>query len=366
MRVTLCVDALAPNPGGIGRYTSQLCQGLAQHPDIDVRYYGRRQFIEDPGALLQSGQLPRRRFRRLGSWRDRRTLRNGLFHGTNYFLPPDVEGIITVHDLSVFKYPDTHPMERIRAFDRDFRNSLARARHIITDTETVRAELIADLGVDAGLVTAIHLGVDDRFSPQPVESVHILSRLGLQAKGYGLCVSTLEPRKKIAELVTAWRNLPLPLRSQYPLVLAGGAGWLNDSVRMEIERGVAEGWLRHLGFVDEDILPALYSGARLFVYPSIYEGFGLPPLEAMASGTPVIVSARSCMPEVCGDAARYIDPEDPDDIRAAIAQCLVDESWRGEAAKRGLLQASKYGWDRCVDETVAVYRKIAGSAVSIS
>src|SRR5262245_15092542 len=124
MRVTLCLDALGPNPGGIGRYTWNLCQGLAKHPEVDLSNFARRRFIEDPFSLVRDVQLPRRRFRAVRDWLDRHSLKGSLFHGTNYFLPPSAEGVITVHDLSVFKYPETHPPERIRAFDREFHDSL--------------------------------------------------------------------------------------------------------------------------------------------------------------------------------------------------------------------------------------------------
>jgi alpha-1,3-rhamnosyl/mannosyltransferase len=188
----------------------------------------------------------------------------------------------------------------------------------------------------------------------------MLQSLGLQAKKYGLCVSTLEPRKRIAELLAGWRRLPTEVRRQYPLALAGGKGWLNDALQDDIDRGVAEGWVRHLGFIPQEMLPALYRGARLFVYPSIYEGFGLPPLEAMACGTPVLVSNRSCLPEVCGDAVAYLDPDDPDQMLSSIEQALTDQQWLQAASQKALVQASRYSWEKCVEETVAIYRKIAG------
>lgn len=363
MRVTLCVDALEPRPGGIGRYTWQLCQGLARAPDIEAQFFARNQLIRDPSRLLQGNDHFRRRprgFRKLGAWWDKRLLNGSLVHGPNYFLPPVAnDGVITVHDLSVFKYPETHPNERVRAFHQQFQRSLDRALHIITDTETVRAELIEDFGLAPESITAVALGVERRFGQLDRGTDElVLSRLGLRPNGYALCISTLEPRKKIGELLTAWRRLSPALLREFPLVLAGGSGWLNDHLRADIERGVAEGWLRHLGFVDDTDLPTLYSGATLFAYPSIYEGFGLPPLEAMASGAPVVVSASSCLPEVCGDAARYINPDDPDGLVSSLTDCLSDETWRAEASERGRVRASSFTWDRCVRETVDVYRKV--------
>jgi alpha-1,3-rhamnosyl/mannosyltransferase len=359
-RVTLCVEALAPQPGGIGRYTWELCKGLAGRDEISsLNFYGRNRLIDDPACLLRGEKLARPPSA-LRNWWDKRGLRSSIVHGPNYFLPAFAEtGIITVHDLSVFRFPETHPADRVHAFERNFVESLSRAAHIITDTETVRRELIEAFSVRPDSVTAIALGVDPVFRPHSEKVLAAaLKRWGLSPNGYGLCVSTLEPRKKIAELLTAWRGLSLSVRETYPLVLCGGAGWQNEELHDQIEIGVAEGWLRHLGFVDERGLPQLYAGAALFIYPSIYEGFGLPPLEAMASGVPVMVSRRSCLPEVCGDAARYFDPDDAAGLVAAIEQNLANKRWQAESVKRGLARARDYSWDRCIEGTVDIYLRV--------
>ena len=365
MRLALCVDALTPQPGGIGRYTWELVKGFSKRAEVDpVHYFGHGRLIDDPGILLRSVKLPRRRriFRPLDRWRLRRVLCSSLVHGPNYFLPASVDGgVITVHDLSVFHYPESHPAARVRAFERLFVNSLERAAHVIADTETIRRELIETLAVRPETVTAIHLGVDARFKPQQELSPGTFARWGLKPGKFGLCVSTLEPRKKILELLSAWERLPDSLRSEFPLALAGGAGWRNDDLHKEIRRGVERGWLRLLGFVDDAWLPELYSQAALFIYPSIYEGFGLPPIEAMASGVPVIVADRSCLPEVCGGAARFVNPDDAAGFASVIQDSLLDALWREEAVKRGLERARMFSWDRCVDATIAVYRKVINS-----
>ena len=365
LRIALCVDALAPQPGGIGRYTWELAKGLAERNDIDrLNFFGRGRLIDDPRRLIGSGELPRqhRLVRRIDAWRMNRTLRSGLVHGPNYFLPAAVEsGVITVHDLSVFKFPETHPSARVRAFGQLFKSSLDRSAHVITDTETIKQELVATFSVRPENVTAIPLGVDPRFGPFQGSHSKALASWGLSAEGYGLCVSTLEPRKNILELILAWERLPAGVRSRFPLALAGGSGWENDDLHREIERGVGGGWLRYLGFIQDELLPELYSGAALFIYPSIYEGFGLPPIEAMASGVPVIVANRSCLPEVCGDAARYVDPADPELFASTIEASLLDVPWRAEAAVRGVERARQFTWQRCVDRTIGVYRKVINS-----
>ena len=363
MEVTLLVDALGPQLSGIGRYVRELCTRVPLQPGIvQVGYFAHGRYLESLDPMLDGD--PPRPARRLPGWIGKRLtqrrLRTSLVHGPNYFLPDGAEtGIVTVHDLSVFRYPDTHPADRLVEFERRFATSLAKSAHVITDSETVRDELIADFGVSPTNVTAVHLGVAREFQPRSVASIEArLAAIGLVPGGYALCVSTLEPRKKIGELIQAWRALPENLRCTTPLVLAGAAGWLNDSLHDEIGDGIAEGWLKHLGYVPEGLLPALYAGAVLFLYPSTYEGFGLPPLEAMASGVPVLVANRSCLPEICGDAAGYIDPDDVAGFSDAIAEALTDPAWRATARERGLERAVVFTWDKCVAKTVSIYSSV--------
>lgn len=367
MNVTLVVDSLGPRLSGIGRYTWELAQRLPQQQGIDsVQYCSNGRVIDDLEALVRGGQhsarLPRPRWltRRLRRRRLKSTLASTLVHGTNYFLPREAAtGIITVHDLSVLRYPETHPVERVQAFERDFRSSLERSAHIITDTQTVRGEVIATLGVGPDRVSAIPLGVGSEFRPRPPAEISpTLAGWGLAPGGYGLCVSALEPRKRIPELLRAWSRLPASERSATPLVLVGGEGWLNEAIHRQIADAVEAGWLRHLGFVDDAALPLLYAGARLFAYPSVYEGFGLPPVEAMASGVPVLVANRSCLPEVCGEAAAYVDPDDDSAFTAAIEHALDDSGWREAARQAGLQRAAELSWEACAARTAAVYARM--------
>lgn len=358
----MTVEALGPQLSGIGRYVWELCSRVPQQPGIDrVCFFANGRFVSDLEAQLH-GQSARNR-PRLPRWiRRRQTLRRlggSLVHGPNYFLPREAEtGIITVHDLSVFKYPETHPAERLQAFERDFERSLARAEHVITDTEIVRREVIAEFALPETKVTAIPLGAGEEYRPRAADEIQShLAPLGLAPGQYGLCVSTIEPRKKIAELLRAWRELPPALRDSTPLVLAGAKGWLNDRLHDEIRDAAAAGWLKHLGYVPDPLLLALYSGASLFIYPSVYEGFGLPPVEAMASGVPVLVANRSCLPEISGDAAGYIEPDDARAFSEAITKALTDSAWRVHARERGLERAAQFTWDNCAARTADLYRR---------
>lgn len=362
MRVTLCVDALGPQLTGIGRYTWELCKRLPLREEItSLNFFGRHQMIENPELLLRGDRLRRRwrPFRLLDRRRALSALRSSLVHGPNFFLPPEAAtGVVTIHDLSVLRFPETHPAARVREFEQKLAKSVHRAAHVITDTETVRSEVITEFSLPPERVTAVPLGVDEMFSPMAAgQASEALRRWGLEPGSYGLCVATFEPRKKLAELVRAWRALPAALRNAHPLVLAGGSGWRNQALLSQIAEAENEGWLRSLGFVKETDLPQLYAGAALFIYPSVYEGFGLPPLEAMASGTPVLVSNRTCMAEVCGEAAGYFDPGDVEGTALAIASSLTDLVWQGKARIAGPEQAQKFTWERCVEGTVAVYEE---------
>ena len=183
--------------------------------------------------------------------------------------------------------------------------------------------------------------------------------LGLVAGQYCLFVGTVEPRKNVERLVQAYELLPLELRRDCPLVVAGSKGWNSEAIHARMAKAQAEGWLRYMSFVDQRWLPSLYSGARLMAYPSLYEGFGLPIVEAMASGTPVLTSNVSCMPEVAAGAARLVNPIDVEEMSHALAQCLTDEAWQAEAREKGLARAAVLSWDRCTEETVAVYRQLS-------
>ena len=162
----------------------------------------------------------------------------------------------------------------------------------------------------------------------------------------------------IHETLEVITGTPLAMRREHPLVMAGSRGWHSDQIHKQMEIGRAEGWVHYLSFVSQAHLPLLYAGAALFAYPSLYEGFGLPIAEAMASGVPVITSGVSCMPEVAGGAAKLINPLDLEDISFALRECLDSGSWRKQARKQGIARAAGFSWDQCAQQTVDVYASI--------
>ncbi|MPT49036.1 MAG: glycosyltransferase family 1 protein [Sphingobium sp.] len=366
MNIDLGVDALSPQLTGIGRYTLELIYGLRSHPSIhSLRAVYQGQEINDPSCLLR-GDQPFPRYQRTRLYRNLTLARNwilprhSLYHGPNFMLPSHIDGgIITVHDLSVCKYPETHPPERIAHFERDFGRSLERAWHVITDTETVKKELMEFANIPADRITAVHLGVSDAYRPERQNDGSVrYADYGIDSGGYILLVATFEPRKRIDAALKAFALLPEKVKKRFPLVLAGATGWRNEHLYEQLSQDEDKGYIRFLGYVPEEYLPGIYSGARLFLYPSIYEGFGLPPIEAMASGVPVIVSNRSCLPEVTGGGAMMIDPDDVEGFSSAIERGVEDDIWRQQAIQAGLEIATRYKWKYCIENIVGIYQKI--------
>lgn len=367
MKAILDVSAIRPPLTGIGRYAWELAQHFRTSVRLDdVRYFSNGYWINDPAELLSIRPYKRSIFlsgtRWLRQHKLTQRLSSHLFHSPNYFLPQQVDGgIITVHDLSVFKYPETHPPERIRHFEHGFVSTLARTRHIITDSEATRQEVADYFGWSTERITAIPLGVGPDFYPRASSTLMpLLSGLGLTPGRYALCVSTLEPRKRITDLIEAYRRIPEALRTQYPLILVGSNGWLSDKLLEQIRMAEQEGWLRYLGYVSEDNLPALYAGARAFFFPSVYEGFGLPILESLASGVPTLASNESPIRDIICNATWLTNPDDHDAFVCGITHVLENESWRSVAIDLGLEIAGRLDWKSCADRTIDLYQRIAG------
>jgi alpha-1,3-rhamnosyl/mannosyltransferase len=291
-----------------------------------------------------------------------RAFRPHVYHEPNYVaFPFRGPTIITLHDLSFVHYPETHPRDRLAYLECYLPAALKEAAHVTTDSHEVRREAILHFGLDPVRTTAIHLGVAEAYEPRvEVQCREVLARHGLRYGKYVLSVGTLEPRKNLVAAIQAFAAVPDRVRSNIPLVVVGRRGWLSESVETMIRAGERAGWLRFLGFVPQRELPVMYAGARLFVYPSRYEGFGLPVVEAMASGVPIITSSVSCLPEIAGNAAELVHPDDLDGLRASLTRLLEDDARHAELRSLGLDRAKRFSWQRCAEETVAVYRKVAG------
>jgi glycosyltransferase involved in cell wall biosynthesis len=286
-----------------------------------------------------------------------------LYHEPN-LVPFDVRlpTVVTVHDLSVVLFPEWHPTERVKRYEKAFARGVEKAAHILVDSDSVRDEAIKHLGLDPDCVTTVHMGVGSNFRIQAESDlVEMRTRLGLPER-YLLYVGTVEPRKNLATLLRAYCDLPAELRNACPLVLGGKWGWKSEDVRELFESKGRHSGVRYLGYVADEDLPALYGGAVALLYPSFYEGFGLPPLEAMACGTAAIVSTASAVKEVVGSNAIQLDPNDLTGWREAMRRAIAENEYLESYRREGISHAAKFGWEQSARKTLGVYRRVLGIA----
>lgn len=365
------VPLLTP-PTGIGQYTYQLASRLRQlWPQPPWLFYGTRweRELRDPvaptretipGRMKRAVPMGHRISRALQQMRfsaGARRHRIGLYHETNYlafrFGGPTV---VTVHDLSWIRYPEAHPLERVKNMNAAMPRVMREATRIIADSEFTRGEIIAHYGVAPERVHTVLLGVLPDFHPRTEPECEALLRAHeLRFGRFVLAVGTLEPRKNLATTVAAFARLPQALRREFPLVIAGASGWGESSFREQLEPLLARGEARVAGYVAQAALPLLYAAARASIYPSLYEGFGLPPLESMASGVPVVCSSRASLPEIVGDAALVAEALDVGALSEHLRRLLEDDRLHRALSQAGVAQASPFTWERCARQTVDVY-----------
>ncbi len=268
-----------------------------------------------------------------------------LFYSPDFVLPPTrstTRTLLTVHDLSFLRYPEAFVPALCRYLEQVVPRSVARADLVLADSAHTRADLVTLLGTPAHKVRVLYSGVDARFCPQSEEGERqrLQTCYGVGEQPYILTVGTIQPRKNYPRLIQAFGRLDVEAQ----LVIAGAPGWLYQDTLTEAEKHGDR--VRILGFVNDEDLPALYRNAALFVFPSLYEGFGLPVLEAMACAVPVVCSNASSLPEVAGHAALMVDPLNTDALAQAMALALTDTDLRREMIARGLTQAAQFTWKR--------------------
>jgi len=376
MRIGIDYTAAARQGGGIGRCTRELVSAiLAEQTPNDFTLLSGTAGLGDAWAtqagrlraLAAPGRLTLRTVPLTDDWMARiwhrlripfrATWLTGpvdLFYAPDFLLPPlprDTRAWVTIHDLSFLRHPETFPAKLRAYLERAVPRSAERADGILTDSEATRRDVIELLGVAPERVTTVLLGVSGAFTPTaaPGEREILRAKYGLGDRPTVLAVGTVQPRKNYERLIEAVDRVRASL--DVDLVIAGKPAWLSESV---LEAAATRDHVRILGFVDDADLPALYRQAAVLAFPSLYEGFGLPPLEAMACGTPVVASSASSVPEAVGDAGLLLDPRDTALWADALSTVLTDADLRADMAVRGLAHAATFTWTRAARQWLAL------------
>ncbi|MDP4916895.1 MAG: glycosyltransferase family 4 protein [Haliea sp.] len=392
MRIILGGEPLLGNLTGIGQYTRHLLDGLCQAPAIDqvsVYLHGRlvpaAEALEmasgpsDPDAGGTSPPLLARMHGRatrsdllirayrllspgLYAWGLRGSKNTDLFHAPNFLLPSAFPGrvMVTVHDLSTWLHPEWHPAGRSALVNHHLRRLAGDGSAILTVSEFVKRQLVEHIHIPAERIRVTPLGATPEFSP--MDSNHFDTACPfpeLVYKRYFLALATLEPRKNLQRLLDAWLEYRRARGAEaLPLVLAGEAGWQCEDLLNQIAEIPDNGNLIRLGYVEQATLPTVVAGARALLFPSLYEGFGLPVLEALQSGTAVLTSLGTPMEDLAGEAAWLVDPEDTSSITRALDSMHDDDDTVSNRVSTGLLLAAQYSWQNCVSATVEAYQQL--------
>jgi len=393
MRIGIDYTAAVQQRAGIGRYTRGLVRALAE-VDRENEYVlftavgGQRWADRNWPQNFRMRMVPLSDHAMAILWHRLRLPlpvevfigRVDLFHSPDFVLPPTrARAILTVHDLSFLRCPECADPNLRAYLNRAVPRSVRRADLILADSQNTKDDLVELLGVSPDKIEVVYPGVDGRFRPIEDEALleGVRRRYNLPPH-FVLSLGTLEPRKNFVRLIEAFAsmqvgkwasgqkadletcklaNLQTCKPANLHLVIAGGKGWLYEGIlRRPEELGISDAVL-FLGFIPDEDLPALYNLADLFVYPSLYEGFGLPPLEAMACGVPVVASNRPSLPEVLGQAALLVDPLDVEGLAAAMKRALEDEGLRKRMVKRGLERARGFTWRKAARELLRIYGK---------
>ena len=357
---------------GIGRYIKSLYAQISQsYPEIEINYFDGTRLCkdipkppEDKGlwatAVKIAWKLPSFipyvarilmheknavKFLKLSKGFD-------VYHEAGYFPFKTVENVktvFTVHDISLKTLPDFHPKERVWFFNKYFEKSLQFADAIITPSKFTKNELAKIYPELKAPVYPVPLGYDpDVFCPQEKNEIESCRKKYQIPEKYILFVGTSDPRKNIETIVRAMAYLPASVK----LVCTGWAGWDQSSGQ---DADVLKNRVILTGYVSDRELACLYSGAQAFVYPSVYEGFGLPVLEAMACGCPVVCANRASLPEVAGDAALYCAPDDPEEVAMLLQKIIEDEKFRGKLRAKSLARAGRFSWKQTAEETYRIF-----------
>jgi len=356
--------ATVPHPTGTEIYSRRLIQALlALESAHRFRLYFRDTPAADPFPEAESRVIP---FPRLWtharlSWEMARRPPDALLVPAHVLplLHPRAS-LVTIHDLGYLHFPETHPRLQRLYLDLSTRWNAHAAAHVLAISEATRADLATHYGVPAEKITVAHHGYDEALTPvrDPARIECVKARYGIDGD-YLLYLGTLQPRKNLSRLIEAFA----PLRSEASMVLAGRRGWLYDGLFTQVRRLGLEGRVLFPGYIAEEDKAALLSGALALVFPSLYEGFGLPVLEAQACGCPVVTSTTSSLPEVAGDGALLVAPTDSGAITAAMRRVISNPTLRKRLIERGKANVRRFSWAACARSVLSAIERCAGDAL---
>ena len=375
MRILIDYTAAITQGAGIGRYTRSLVDGLARVDREDdftlfsaERPSGERGFPSASRFRTVSGPLDNRRMTIL--WHRLRAPipielfagRADVLHAPDFSLPPTLRArtVVTIHDLAFMTHPEC-AVPSLRAYlNRVVPRAVRRADHLIAVSQRTADDMVELLGVAPKKITVIHLGVDPsvRRVEDQARLEAAVARYGLR-RPFALAVGTIEPRKNFARLIEAFSLARQRAAGPAQLVIAGRKGWLYDGVFETVERLGLRDNVRFLDYIPDGDLPVLYSLAAVVAMPSLYEGFGIPMVEAMACGAPVVASAVGSLPEIVGDAGLLAPPENVEALADALTRAVGDEYLRAQMVARGYERVRLFDWDAAARQHVAVYHSVA-------
>lgn len=369
MRIGIDARLNAYRQGGIAQYTRQLLAALAaEAPDdifVALQHYSQRRPLVVAANVERAALLtpPHNRFEQVSLPLELLPQRLDLLHCPDFIAPRrrPCPAVITVHDLAFLHFPEILDADARRYYSQ-VHAAVHDAEAVITVSEATRADIAHLLGLQPEQVDVVYEAADPRFAPVAVATgeQRVINGCRVEAGGFLLFVSTVEPRKNLATLLRALRLcLDRRPRAEYRLIVAGGRGWLDEPIYDLVGELRLREVVHFLGAVGLDDLPWLYSACRLYVNPSLYEGFGLTALEALACGAPALVADTSSLPEVVGDAARLLPPREVEAWADAIADLWDDDAARADLARRGPARAALFSWRRAAWETLAIYRRVA-------
>ncbi|MBU0676660.1 MAG: glycosyltransferase family 4 protein [Verrucomicrobia bacterium] len=370
MKACIDIQSTITQRAGVGRYTKSLVEQLAAtrgHDELELFYFDFKRKgapynvdgAEQRAIRWCPGRIVQKSWKTVGfppfNWFSGSA---DVYHFPNFIRPPLTSGrsVVTIHDVAFLRFPEMIEEKNLRYLTAQIRKTAAKADAIITVSQFTANEVRELLDVDIGRITAIHSGLSANMTPPSADHIQFVRhKYGLDSP-YLLTVGTLEPRKNIPFLIDVFERLE---GFDGELVIAGMYGWKYDPIVARMQNAAKARKIRHLDFVDDDDLPSLYAGAELFVFPSTYEGFGFPPLESMACGTPAVAGKASSLPEILESAAVLIDEFDADSWAVRIKNLLESPSEITTLKAEGFAHARGFTWEAAARKTWEVYRSLS-------